>query len=177
MLIGAIVVIAGVGFYVVQDLQVPTLNKASSVTLDRTELVQVISDNGIKPALTTISSDKYALLGERWVRDKATFEYDIFLSKNGLSDYDYDINNCRDFALNFKKVVQEQFSDDSKSPYQPAIGVITYADFTSADLHAANILIVLDKDKQPKLMFYEPQWKAFIDLSEDSKDNVVGYEF
>ena len=152
---------------VIKDSKKPTLDESSKVEIGYHELYNFLSEKGILPANRVAADDVYSLASINWIRDTISYEYNKFLSLIGMARYETDSNDCDDFARAFTLFCKKEFRNSLKDKkHSIAVGEFYYIQ-KNGKAHAINFMIVLNEKREKELLFYEPQMKQFIKLSDE----------
>ena len=160
----------------VKELKKPSLAEASSVTISMGELHEYLEKSEINPKARIAADPEYSLVSEKWIRDAATFNFTKFLDKLDMLEYNSNVNDCDDFARAFTLFSKFYFrkSLKNKNMNSCAVGEFYYLR-TNGSYHAINFMIVLDENRNRKILFYEPQTGNFVNLTKDEIGSCVFY--
>jgi hypothetical protein len=137
--------------------------------LDYSGIRHTLLNQNINPNRFVISDAEYNLPSKDWVLNEFSNSFLSFLKFLGADEYASEKNDCDDFsrlAACLAQILHHRTSQEIKTGL--AIGEFWYR-IDSGGAHAINFIIYLDTT--PKIMFYEPQTRKEVFLSETEKQS------
>lgn len=131
------------------------------------EVVNFITQtNHIKSLNGYLAPDAvYAIPTEKWIKSQYSSQLSAFIAKNHLiwgKDSENDCDKYSQYGLAVGHIIHHRVKD---KPKETALTIGEFIYMPTATGHAINFFIALDKDKKPKLVFYEPQTQRVVDLN------------
>lgn len=113
----------------------------------------------------TLTDQNYILPTEQWVRTIFSESFQTFLFNYNVKDAQLGRNDCDNFALYARTIanVLNRHNPNAKSGLGIAFGEAI--GFSNIETHAINFVVVADKNKKAKIIFYEPQTGEIIDIT------------
>lgn len=171
--LGVVVAII-IGAFLKSCITTNNFNKASSKNIDRTELYEIFKNGGVDfSSTTTIFADnEYSLLDSEWVSVRVSDGFEAFTKSLGMFGWEYDSGDCDDFSKAFtvylKSVVRRK-----KDVATPAVGEVYYIkEQDIVDIpHAINFIVVFENN-DINILWYEPQFMEFTELTESEIQSI-----
>lgn len=149
-------------------------NKASAKNISQTELYNTFNKENIDlNSVTSIFADsEYSLLDSEWVSDRVSDGFRTFVRSLGMFGWEYDSGDCDDFSKAFT-VYLKSVVRNKKNVFTPAVGEVYY--IKEQDIvdvpHAINFIVVFEND-DIKILWYEPQFFDFVELTNTEIDSI-----
>jgi hypothetical protein len=133
-------------------------------------LLDILKKNGIQPYNEIVLDASYTLPTKSWIIGEFSMAFENDLSVYGLLNYIPEKNDCDNFALHCHSFALKLHTRDQQS-YQKgfAIGQFVY-DKDSGGRHAINFWVIINPvSNKYEVVFYEPQSRRIVELSEQEK--------
>lgn len=142
--------------------------------LDNNTVSELMRSNGVHTTRYIISDEITVLPTENWIRGEFTRGLSEFQKHFQIARWHERANDCDKFSSATKFYAQWlNFKSTNRSEKASlAVGELYFYVNGSNKAHAINFFITLDKNKKLKLIFYEPQKKIVMNLSEIEKSSI-----
>lgn len=120
-----------------------------------------------------IADGDYSLVDEDWFKQNILNTFNDFLFNNGVLLANKKKNDCDDFARAFSFYTRIKSMQCSAIDYDMAVADVYLQNFDFG--HAINMVVVLDKNGNKKVIFIEPQGPKIITLTDQQKTEDVSY--
>lgn len=140
-------------------------------TVSGNKLLQILKENGVQPYNEIVIDATYVLVTKEWIEYIFSEAFVNFLKQFKLIKYKSEKNDCDNFALHchsFALILHQNSEKVDGKGF--AIGQYHYNQDTGGG-HGINFWVTVDKEDSGKyqVLFYEPQTREIITLSEQEK--------
>jgi len=144
-----------------------TLPHAPSRTYSSEDIQQTFFKNGINTGNFIITDNVYVLTTRDWIQSEFSPGLAAFQFQMGINNWKPESNDCDKFTLGttFYAKWLNHSSPNRKVNASLACGEVFYTNKDTLKGHAINFFIV-NQESELKLLFYEPQTRRFVSLTQ-----------
>ncbi len=117
----------------------------------------------------------YVVFTEKYVKNQLTFGFSEHLTYLGINTYVSELSDCDKFSQAFVEHSRMKIRKNSSANSAPVVGMVSYTTQTKSGSfyrHEINVLLAKNENNQFVVLFYEPQTKSFVKLTEFERSSI-----